>query len=67
MLEKGDSWTAAQDAAVAILGLSRRIDALADVEWFSPAAGLYRSTVEAIADDCRQVRVRLASHTPPDE
>ena len=67
MLGKGESWAAAQNAAGALLDLTRRIEALTDVEWSSPAAGLYRSTIAGIAEDCRQVRIRLASHPRAEE
>ncbi len=63
-VDGGRESAAAADAARALLGVADRIAALADVEWHSPAALLFRIVVGDIADDCAALRVRLATHVP---
>ncbi len=63
-LDGGRETAAAEDAAVALLGMADRITALAEVEWHSPAAILFRAVLDGIADDCAELRLRLATYVP---
>ncbi len=55
---------AADEAGFALLLLADRISALADVEWRSPAAVLYRTCIARLSADCDALSTRLAAYIP---
>ncbi len=57
---------AADEAAFALLALGARIAALADVDWHSPAAVLYRVSIGALRAECDALRLRLDAYIPPE-
>ncbi len=64
VLDQGREQLAADSAALALLGLSARVAALADLEWHSPAATAYRASIAALAAQCDGLRIRLAAYMP---
>jgi len=56
---------AADEAESALLLLAGRISALADLEWHSPAAAVYRTWIAQLSGDCSALRTRLAAYIPP--
>ncbi len=64
VLDPGREQVAAESAAHALLGLSARVAALADLDWHSPAAALYRASIAAVADECDRLRIRLTAYMP---
>lgn len=63
-LDRGREQAVVEDAVCALFGLDERIAALADVDWNSPAAFVYRTVVADLAAACTTLRIRLAAYSP---
>jgi hypothetical protein len=55
------------EAVMALFTLDDGIAALAELDWHSPAALLFRAVIADLARDCTALRLDLAAWTPEEE